>query len=71
MTNGVMNGVMNRRLLFVVGPIYAVVYYTVFRALIHLMDLKTPGREPESLDQEVGEGDLAEAEPGVSAPAQA
>jgi PTS system N-acetylglucosamine-specific IIC component len=34
-------------LLLVIGPIYAVVYYTVFRFLIALLDLKTPGRESE------------------------
>jgi N-acetylglucosamine PTS system EIICBA or EIICB component len=61
----------NQLLLFVIGPIYAVVYYTVFRGLIHVLDLKTLGREPEILDEEVGEGDLAEAEQGVSAPAPA
>jgi PTS system N-acetylglucosamine-specific IIC component len=48
----------NQLLLFVIGPIYAVVYYVVFRALIRIMDLQTPGREPEVLDEEVGEGDL-------------
>jgi PTS system glucose-specific IIC component len=32
---------------FVLGPIYAVIYYTVFRFVITRFDLKTPGREDE------------------------
>jgi PTS system N-acetylglucosamine-specific IIC component len=44
----------NPWLLFVIGPIYAVVYYTVFRVLIAVLDLKTPGREPEEVDEETG-----------------
>lgn len=32
---------------FILGPIYAVIYYTVFRFLIQKFDLKTPGREDE------------------------
>ncbi len=31
----------------VVGAVYAVVYYVLFRVLIQAMDLKTPGREDE------------------------
>ncbi|WP_020523685.1 PTS transporter subunit EIIC [Catelliglobosispora koreensis] len=34
-------------LIFLVGPIYAAVYYSVFRFMIVRFDLKTPGREPE------------------------
>lgn len=30
---------------FVIGPIYAVIYYVVFRFVIQKFDLKTPGRE--------------------------
>ena len=32
----------------VLGPIYAVIYYGVFRAAIQWLDLKTPGREDET-----------------------
>jgi PTS system glucose-specific IIC component len=32
-------------LVLVLGPIYAAVYYTVFRVAIEWLDLKTPGRE--------------------------
>jgi PTS system glucose-specific IIC component len=32
-------------LVLVFGPIYAVIYYTVFRVAIRWLDLKTPGRE--------------------------
>jgi PTS system glucose-specific IIC component len=34
----------------ILGPIFAVVYYTSFRLLIQWFDLKTPGREAESLE---------------------
>jgi PTS system glucose-specific IIC component len=34
-------------IVLILGPIFAVVYFTVFRALILRMDLKTPGRETE------------------------
>jgi PTS system N-acetylglucosamine-specific IIC component len=40
-------------LIFVIGPIYAVVYYFVFRFMILKFDLKTPGREPDEFDSEV------------------
>ena len=59
-------------LLLVIGPVYAVVYYTVFRFLIALLDLKTPGRESdEELRAEVPAGLQAEAdaEAGTDAPA--
>lgn len=36
---------------FVLGPIYAAIYYTVFRVVIAKFDLKTPGREDESADE--------------------
>ncbi|WP_020007326.1 glucose-specific PTS transporter subunit IIBC [Salinicoccus albus] len=32
----------------IVGAVYAVIYYAVFRTLIKMMDLKTPGREAAS-----------------------
>jgi N-acetylglucosamine PTS system EIICBA or EIICB component len=37
-------------LLALVGIIYAVIYYVVFRLLIRWMNLKTPGREDEAED---------------------
>ncbi|OWY39132.1 PTS glucose transporter subunit IIBC [Xenophilus sp. AP218F] len=33
---------------FILGPIYAVIYYSVFRFVIAKFNLKTPGREDES-----------------------
>lgn len=33
---------------FVLGPIYAALYYTVFRTLIRAFNLKTPGRDVEA-----------------------
>ncbi len=32
-------------LVFILGPIYAVLYYLMFRAFIHYFNVKTPGRE--------------------------
>lgn len=37
-------------LVLILGPIFAAVYYVVFRTLILRFDLKTPGREAESVD---------------------
>ncbi|HEY5714982.1 MAG TPA: PTS glucose transporter subunit IIBC [Psychromonas sp.] len=37
----------------VIGLIYAAIYYTVFRVVIAKLDLKTPGREDEELEEEV------------------
>ncbi|MDF0604683.1 PTS glucose transporter subunit IIBC [Neisseriaceae bacterium TC5R-5] len=37
---------------FIVGPIYALIYYTVFRVMISKFKLKTPGREDEALTTE-------------------
>ena len=47
--------------LLVLGAIYAVVYYIIFRVLVVAMDLKTPGREDKSeTETEVGaSSDLA------------
>jgi PTS system N-acetylglucosamine-specific IIC component len=57
-------------LLFVIGPIYAVVYYVVFRVLIAALDLRTPGREPDEVDEEIGQADLeAGRAPAPAAPA--
>ncbi|MCM2678541.1 PTS glucose transporter subunit IIBC [Echinimonas agarilytica] len=38
----------NQWLFFIVGPIYALIYYTVFRTVIKAFDLKTPGRDDEA-----------------------
>jgi PTS system glucose-specific IIC component len=37
-------------IILILGPIFAVIYYTVFRVLILKLDLKTPGREEEVAD---------------------
>lgn len=37
-------------IILVLGPIFALVYYAVFRALIVRFDLKTPGREEATMD---------------------
>ncbi|MFZ4535346.1 PTS glucose transporter subunit IIBC [Propionivibrio sp.] len=37
----------NAGYVFILGPIYAVIYYTVFRFVIQKFNLKTPGREDE------------------------
>ena len=39
----------NLMLFPVVGLIYAAIYYSVFRVVIKAMNLKTPGREEETL----------------------
>ncbi|MTI18870.1 PTS glucose transporter subunit IIB [Rhodobacteraceae bacterium RKSG542] len=36
--------------ILILGPIFAVIYYVSFRALILARDLKTPGREDEEVD---------------------
>ncbi len=61
----------NPWLLFIVGPIYAVVYYVVFRGLITLLDLKTPGRETEEEAGVEEAAGIAVPEPGPAAPARA
>ncbi len=38
----------------IVGAGYAVIYYTVFRVLIKMLDLKTPGREDVTEDSKSG-----------------
>lgn len=50
-------------MVFVLGPVYAVLYYVVFRFFITVFDMKTPGREDESLKQDeavASNGDMAE-----------
>ena len=37
----------------VMGVVYAAIYYVIFRAVIAKLDLKTPGREVEELEEEV------------------
>ncbi|MFH0997558.1 MAG: PTS glucose transporter subunit IIBC [Pseudomonadota bacterium] len=41
-------------LVLVLGPIYAVIYYSVFRAAIKWLDLKTPGREDQATTEIAG-----------------
>ena len=53
-------------LILVIGAVYAVVYYFVFRFMIVKFDLKTPGREAESI---VDEEDLRLKDEGAKAPA--
>jgi PTS system glucose-specific IIC component len=48
------------------GPLWAVMYYTLFRTLILKRDLKTPGREPEAAAGDV----VAPAASADSLPAQ-
>ena len=38
------------QLVFIVGPIFALIYYTIFRIIISKFDLKTPGREDTPLN---------------------
>lgn len=45
------NTASNWQLTLILGPIYAAVYYVVFRAAISLLDLKTPGREDDSTEE--------------------
>jgi PTS system glucose-specific IIC component len=45
----------NAWFVFLLGPIYALIYYTVFRACIRFFDLKTPGREEVALGEVGGE----------------
>ena len=40
---------------FILGPVFAGLYYGTFRLLISKLDLKTPGREDELLDSEGNE----------------
>ncbi|HEX6289596.1 MAG TPA: glucose-specific PTS transporter subunit IIBC [Herpetosiphonaceae bacterium] len=46
-------------LVLLVGPIYFVLYYGVFRALIQVLDLKTPGREKEEVSVQDVQADVA------------
>ncbi|MCM2678544.1 PTS glucose transporter subunit IIBC [Echinimonas agarilytica] len=42
----------NGWMFFILGPIYAAIYYTVFRFVITKFDLKTPGRDEEMANSE-------------------
>jgi glucose PTS system EIICB or EIICBA component len=44
---------------FVIGPIWALMYYGLFRAVIQRFDLKTPGREVEADADAVAAGPVA------------
>ncbi|MGL4678658.1 MAG: PTS transporter subunit EIIC [Plesiomonas shigelloides] len=46
----------NGWMFFIVGPIYAAIYYIVFRVAIVKLDLKTPGREDEAADANEASG---------------
>ncbi len=46
-------------LVLLIGPLYALIYYVVFRVLIVRLDLKTPGREAEEVSR-------AEVQAGVA-----
>ena len=46
-------------LVLVLGPLYAAVYYGVFRVLILKLDLKTPGREREEMSQADARAEVA------------
>jgi PTS system glucose-specific IIC component len=43
-------------LVLILGPVYAVIYYAVFRTSIRMFDLKTPGREVEAEGTAAGAG---------------
>jgi PTS system glucose-specific IIC component len=48
-------------LVFFVGPVYAVVYYAIFRTVILKADLKTPGREKEETTRADVQAAMAES----------
>lgn len=50
-------------LFFVIGPIYAAIYYSVFRIMIRALNLKTPGREEEPLLEETSAAHSGDALP--------
>ncbi len=56
-------------LVFILGPIYAVVYYTVFRVVIKLLNLKTPGREDDVAEAAPLASDAPAAEHTTATPA--
>ena len=48
-------------LVFLIGPLYALIYYGVFRAVILKADLKTPGREKEEVTRAEVQAAMAES----------
>lgn len=46
-------------LVLILGPIYAVIYYTLFRLAIQKLGLKTPGREDDAGDPTTADADVA------------
>lgn len=60
----------NAWMLLFLGPIYAVVYYTVFRFAIARFDIKTPGREDDTAADEPAESQSAGARATEGAPAR-
>lgn len=54
----------NPLLILLMGAVYAVIYYFLFRALIRWLNIPTPGREPD--DEAVTEGAPAEAATGAT-----
>ena len=44
-------------LVFVLGPVYAVVYYAVFRFFITAFDMKTPGRDDDATAEDAPDDD--------------
>ncbi|BEV73572.1 MULTISPECIES: PTS transporter subunit EIIC [unclassified Paludibacterium] len=57
-------------LVFILGPIYAIVYYTVFRVLITALNLKTPGREDTVEEEQLDEVAVAKAVSASGAPVE-
>lgn len=51
---------------FILGPIYFVIYYSLFRIIIPRKDFKTPGREDESEDASAGGGIVDESKFGMA-----
>ncbi|CAM3340598.1 N-acetylglucosamine-specific PTS transporter subunit IIBC [Paenibacillus lupini] len=45
-----------------IGLVYAVVYYVLFRVVIVKLNLKTPGREDDVLEEEEGSGEVVNAD---------
>lgn len=49
-------------LIIPIGLVYAVVYYVLFRVVIVKLNLKTPGREDDVLEDEEGSGEVVNAD---------
>lgn len=48
-------------IVFILGPVYAVLYYVVFRFVITFFDMKTPGREDDTAPAAAGTAETAQA----------